>query len=166
MSEFRNDLAGLTATFGAIWLYGSSTEDSHTCFKDWIGGKVASTSPVLKRILLRSLGWAALLGCITITLSSAADVYRFIIKIEPMSRADVFNLVMDCFNSFMYPIVGAAFAGRLLRKRESYVQDDEHQLVLEEHQGFTLMIAEEPGHQLAIERIKNGEVRFQVTKVA
>lgn len=166
MSEFWNAIAGLAAVFGAIWLYGSSAEDSRTRFKSWIRGKVAATSPLLKRMLWRGIGWAAAVGCVAIVVYSSWRVYGFLHSTAPMSRHEVFNLLLNSFNGFMYLLVGAACWGLLFRNRNSVEQSDEHRLLLEESQGFALVIAEESDHQLAIEKIKNGEVRFRIARIA
>lgn len=156
----------LAAIFATAWLYGSASEHKKARFKAWIAGTITQSTPLLKRILWASIGWAIFAGCILIVIYSSWSVYGFLKSTAPMSRIEVFHLLLNSFNGFMYLLVAAACWGLMSRKRDSLEPANEYQLLLEESQRFTLMLAEASDHQIAIEKIRNGEARFRIDKIA
>jgi len=91
------------------WHYGSSGPDKRENFRRWLSEHTQRAKPVVASSALRLLFLCMLAGAATITWSSAKEIYDFRTSAEPITRKDVFMLILNTFNVIAYAGASGAF---------------------------------------------------------
>lgn len=103
-------LLSMVAVIAAgAWHYGSSGPDKRENFRRWLSEHTKRAKPVVASSALRLLFLCMLAGAATITWSSAKEIYEFRVSAEPISRKDVFMLILNTFNVIAYAGASGAF---------------------------------------------------------
>jgi|GEM_PF-1941852 len=103
-------LLSMVAVLAAgAWHYGSSGPDKRENFRRWLSEHTRRAKPVVASSALRLLFLCMFAGAAAITWSSAKEIYDFRMSPEPISRKDVFMLILNTFNVIAYAGASGAF---------------------------------------------------------
>ena len=103
-------LSLLALIVGGAWHYGSSGPDKRENFRQWLSLHTQRAKPIAARSGLRLLFLIALIGSALISWSSAKEIYDFRVSMEPITRRDVFMLILSAFNLLVYLSASVALA--------------------------------------------------------
>ncbi|EZH79870.1 hypothetical protein AU05_14905 [Ectopseudomonas composti] len=137
---------------GLIWAYGSAGEERRANFRAWLAFHIARAKPHTANILFRLMFLVLLLGTAAIVFGSVKEIYEFRTSVEPLSRREVFMLILNLFNAFAY---GAAFLA-CLRLTFGPRPKKTVPLVLKEGQPVTLFLKCEAESTALHEALQNG----------
>lgn len=95
---------------GLVLAYGVAGPQGRENFRQWFSEKAQQAKPVVTSSAVR-LGFLVLfVGAAAITWSSAKEIYDFRVSSEPITRRDVFLLMLSTFNVLAYLSASLAFA--------------------------------------------------------
>lgn len=144
---------------GLLWAYGSAGEERRANFRAWLAFHIARAKPHTANVLFRLMFLVLLLGTAAIVFGSVKEIYEFRTSVEPLSRREVFMLILNLFNAFAYGV--ASFACLMLtvgpRPKKTLP------LALTEGQPLTLFLKCETESAALHEALQNGiEVRLGI----
>lgn len=145
-------IPALIALAGAAWTYGSAGDVRRANFSSWISGHFGRAKPIAAKLLIRTamLGLGVVAGIIVWV--SVREVYEFRTSLEPVTRRDVFHLLMNSFNLLAYASVCYACLLLLISpKRPRRIP-----LVITEGQPITFTLRGEPDIEVFKESIRRG----------
>lgn len=152
--------------FGAVWLYGTSSDRKKARFKEWLSGLVLASKPHLLQFLARGALLLIAVAAGVIVWGSAKDVYEFKTSLEPLTRPDVFKFLLNSFNALAYLLAGSVFLGMAFSRPNSKSDQGKLVITIKEQETFVLGIAEDADSGKLIEAIKLGQASFQVTSAS
>lgn len=137
---------------GLLWAYGSAGEERRANFRAWLAFHIARAKPHTANVLFRLMFLVLLLCTAAIVFGSAKEIYEFRTSVEPLSRREVFMLILNLFNAFAYGV--ASFACFMLavgpRPKKTLP------LALTEGQPLTLFLKCEAESAALYEALQNG----------
>lgn len=102
-------LSLIALILGGAWHYGSSGPAKRENFRQWLSEKTQQAKPLVARSAVRLLFICLLVGAAAITWSSAKEIYDFRTSAEPITRKEVFMLLLNTFNTLAYAGASLAF---------------------------------------------------------
>ncbi|MDQ7987044.1 hypothetical protein QYS36_19060 [Pseudomonas sp. G34] len=103
-------LLSMVAVLAAgAWHYGSSGPDKRENFRRWLSEHTRRAKPVIASSAIRLLFLCLLAGAAVIAWSAAKEIYEFRVSSEPITRRDVFRLILNTFNAIAYAGASVAF---------------------------------------------------------
>lgn len=144
---------------GLVLAYGSAGEERRANFRAWLAFHIARAKPHTANVLFRLMFLVLLLGTAAIVFSSVKEIYEFRTSVEPLSRREVFMLILNLFNAFAYSAASLAFLRLTFGPRPKKTVP----LVLKEGQPLTLFLKCETESAALHEALHNGiEVRLGI----
>lgn len=137
---------------GLIWAYGSAGEERRANFRAWLAFHIAQAKPHTANALFRLMFLVLLLGTAAIVFGSVKEIYEFRTSVEPLSRREVFMLILNLFNAFAYGIASFACLMLAVGPRPKKTMP----LVLTEGRPLTLFLKCEDESTAFEEALKNG----------
>lgn len=156
----------LLTAVSLVLVYGSSSDRKRSQFKKWLADAASATKPHLAKLLLRiaCTGTTAVAGWIC--WESAEAVHAFSTSLEPMTRADVFHLLLNSFNAITYAVFTGIAAAVTIKPPRLPEENGKLAISIKENESFSLCVAENADIEKLIEALKQGDARFHVTSVS
>ena len=145
-------IPALVAVAGAAWTYGAAGDARRANFRSWLLGHFGRAKPIAMKLLIRAaiLGLGLVSGFIV--WFSVSGIYEFRTSLEPITRGDVFHLLMNAFNLLAYgSACYACFLLLISPKRPRKIP-----LEITEGQPITFTLRGEPDGEALKDSIKKG----------
>lgn len=144
-------ITALVAIAGAAWTYGSAGEVRRTNFRSWLSAHLQRATPVtvklFSKIAILALGALAA----GIVWASAREIFEFRMSLEPLTRRDIFQLLLNTFNVVSYTLLAFTCLLMLIKPNRKKIP-----LVLTEGQDIQITLKGEPDFETFSEAMRQG----------
>lgn len=144
-------IPAVVAIAGAAWTYGSAGDVRRANFRAWVFAHLQRAKPVTVRFFSK----ASLLGiCVlaaAIVWVSAREIFEFRTSLEPLTRRDVFQFLLNTFNVVSYTLLSFTCLLMLIKPDRKKIP-----LVLTEGQDITVTLKGEPDIAAFTEAMRQG----------
>lgn len=170
MESIFSTVASTVAIIGTIglWLlqYASTKPEHRQRFWALVADISKAAARRSKRLGLKLFFLAAVLGAFAVAFSSGMNVLEFVNAAEPVTRREIFRLVIDIFNTTVYGCVaGAAVAGFFIPSR---AKQPAKELLVIHRCGETLRVLMAPGADTKelLAKLQNEGIDFNLSDLS
>ncbi|QJP10014.1 hypothetical protein [Pseudomonas multiresinivorans] len=165
MSDWGS-FATLTAVVAALWAYGSGGEEKRSNFRSWAAGRMSAFAPAARR-----LTWGIIFGALTvaagaIVISSGFAILEFLSRTGPISRGEIFNLVLNCFNAVMYLAGGAGCMALLFEFPERKSDEGSHVLSSGKDECIELLLQDVGDTEALLQQLRSTGITIHLNRAA